>query len=134
MVGFPGETEDDVEASLRSIRECRFVKVHLFPFSLREDTPAVRLPNRISPPVIELRRKKLDATAIEVSNQQKSGYIGKTLSILVESKEEGYWAGFTPNYIYTHIFSGKELEIGQIFPVRIDDLVKGIMVGSIAAT
>ena len=55
IVGFPGETEDEFQQTLDTCRRARFMKVHVFPFSRRDGTPAASMPDQISPE--EIRRR-----------------------------------------------------------------------------
>ena len=47
IVGFPGETEQDFEDSMAFVAGQRFLKVHVFPYSRREGTPAFDFPNQV---------------------------------------------------------------------------------------
>jgi threonylcarbamoyladenosine tRNA methylthiotransferase MtaB len=131
MVGFPGETEDDYNQSLQAIRECRFTKVHSFRFSVREDTPAAKLPNRVSPQESEERRKHLDQLASTVADQAKTTYIGTTLPVLVETNENNRWVGFTPNYIRAELESATPLQQGDVVDVIFTSLGHGILSGAV---
>ncbi|WP_369075828.1 radical SAM protein, partial [Flavihumibacter cheonanensis] len=51
IVGFPGETDADFQASLDLVRELNCAHVHIFPFSPRPGTPAATLPHQVPPPV-----------------------------------------------------------------------------------
>jgi threonylcarbamoyladenosine tRNA methylthiotransferase MtaB len=51
IVGFPGETDSDFEATCRVSRECGFSKIHIFPFSPRKGTPAAEMADRVPPEV-----------------------------------------------------------------------------------
>ncbi len=55
IVGFPGETDAEFEETLETCRQARFMKVHVFPFSRRDGTPAATMPDQISPEVIRAR-------------------------------------------------------------------------------
>lgn len=55
IVGFPGETDDEFQQTLDTCRRARFMKVHVFPFSRRDGTPAASMPDQISPE--EIRRR-----------------------------------------------------------------------------
>lgn len=55
IVGFPGETDAEFEETLETCRRARFMKVHVFPFSRRDGTPAAEMPNQIPPEVIRER-------------------------------------------------------------------------------
>ena len=55
IVGFPGETEQEFEETLETCRAAQFMKVHVFPFSRRDGTPAATMPDQVSPQ--EIRRR-----------------------------------------------------------------------------
>lgn len=55
IVGFPGETDAEFEETLETCRKARFMKVHVFPFSRRDGTPAATMPDQIHPEVIKER-------------------------------------------------------------------------------
>ena len=55
IVGFPGETDAEFEETLETCRRARFMKVHVFPFSRRDGTPAAEMPDQIPPEVIRER-------------------------------------------------------------------------------
>ena len=55
IVGFPGETDAEFEETLETCRQARFMKVHVFPFSRRDGTPAATMPDQVSPEVIKQR-------------------------------------------------------------------------------
>src|SRR5262249_1976394 len=61
IVGFPGETEDDFQATCRVAREAGFSRIHVFGYSPRDGTPAARLPDRVAPAVVAGRRERLRA-------------------------------------------------------------------------
>ena len=99
MVGFPGETEEDFAESLSAVERCGFSKVHSFPFSSRDRTPASTMPHQISPPVRRERRQILDRLALREAERNRSKFIGKRLPILTETIEDGHAVGLTPNYL-----------------------------------
>lgn len=55
IVGFPGETDQEFEETLNVCRQARFMKVHVFPFSRRDGTPAASMPDQIPPQIIRER-------------------------------------------------------------------------------
>jgi len=59
IAGFPGETEDDHHASLTLLDALPFTYLHVFPFSVRPDAPAARLPGQLGPEVIRARAREL---------------------------------------------------------------------------
>ena len=73
MAGFPGETEDEFEQTLAFVREMAFSKIHVFPYSPREGTPAAGFPDQVPAPVKEMRSKRLSelASALEAAYQAR---------------------------------------------------------------
>ncbi len=55
IVGFPGETDAEFQETLETCRKARFMKVHVFPFSRRDGTPAATMPDQVPPEVIKKR-------------------------------------------------------------------------------
>lgn len=87
IVGFPGETDVDFEKTVRMVRKIGFAKVHIFPYSPREGTPAAAMPDQISGEVKSQRAAVLAEVAAECTRQHLAGYVGRTVSVLVECKK-----------------------------------------------
>jgi threonylcarbamoyladenosine tRNA methylthiotransferase MtaB len=84
MVGFPGETDDDFEESLRVVSQAEFSKVHIFPFSRRPGTPADRLPDHVPPRVVKERVSRLSSEAEAVALKRRQKLNGAVVEVLVE--------------------------------------------------
>ncbi|MCH7729588.1 MAG: tRNA (N(6)-L-threonylcarbamoyladenosine(37)-C(2))-methylthiotransferase MtaB, partial [Planctomycetes bacterium] len=88
IVGFPGETESDFQATCQAARDVGFSKIHIFPFSPRQSTPAAEMPDQIPKPLRNERRARL----AEVEQELRSAYFeslrGCRLRVLVESSVE----------------------------------------------
>ena len=69
IVGFPGETDAEFEETLDTCRKARFMKVHVFPFSRRDGTPAATMPDQIPPDVIRERVRILSDLERELAEQ-----------------------------------------------------------------
>ena len=69
IVGFPGETDAEFEETLATCRKARFMKVHVFPFSRRDGTPAATMPNQVPPDVIRERVRILSDLERELAEQ-----------------------------------------------------------------
>jgi threonylcarbamoyladenosine tRNA methylthiotransferase MtaB len=100
MVGFPGETEEAFEHTLRIARELPFSYFHVFTYSPRPGTAATKLPNQVPIAVARERVKKL----AELSRLKRltfaERYIGSTVSVLFESGViDGYRLGVTANFL-----------------------------------
>lgn len=100
MVGFAGESDEDFETSLRFMEEIGFEKVHVFPYSIRKGTRAEKLDGHLDKKIKEDRCKIMIEKAEEIRRDFFSKQVGKTFSIIIESKTDcGYATGYTANYI-----------------------------------
>jgi threonylcarbamoyladenosine tRNA methylthiotransferase MtaB len=96
IVGFPGETEADFEETLQVIKETKFAKVHMFPYSPRKRTRAALYPNQIAPHVIQERKQRVLRLAEEVAYNLRGEFVGQTLSVLRENGGMGHTDNFLP--------------------------------------
>ncbi len=110
IVGFPGETEEEFNATYKFLEEIKFYKMHIFKYSPRKGTKAAIMENQISADKKEERSKKL----IELSNKNQSifnnKYIGKEVEVLFEEEKECIYKGHTQNYIMVCCKSNEKLE------------------------
>ena len=97
IVGFPGETEEEFEASLALIRRCALSKVHIFPYSRREGTPAAKMPDQVPKAVKEARASRAAAVAAELEDAFHTSLIGTEQPVRFEQPENGFYAGHAPN-------------------------------------
>ncbi|MBN1915356.1 MAG: tRNA (N(6)-L-threonylcarbamoyladenosine(37)-C(2))-methylthiotransferase MtaB [Parachlamydiales bacterium] len=99
IVGFPGEKQSDFEKTLELIEKVLFIKVHVFPFSVRQGTMAYHFTDKISSEVILERKKILLQRAQRAANRKKESFLGSMTSLLVEGvRKKGYIYGHTPHY------------------------------------
>lgn len=99
IAGFPGETDDDFEATLAVARGAGFADIHVFPYSDRPGTLAVKLDGRVPEPVKRERVARLLALAGVSREAHQSRYLGTTRPILWEDRKNGLWTGLTDNYL-----------------------------------
>ena len=133
IVGFPGESDDDFEATLAFVREVGFSKVHVFPFSARKGTPAATFPGQIEKATKQARAKKMISLANELNRKFLSGQPGKILEVLLEQPHPmGGMQGYAANYAHVIVTdAGPELR-NQILPVRINEVKGEHCVGAIS--
>ena len=116
MVGFPTEDEDAFRRSLDFVKETRFGKVHVFPYSPREGTPAAAMP-QLPREEVHPRVEEALAAAAELHRDFCRRFIGRHLEILVEENEGGAVSGLTRNYIRAAGRSEAKInEIAKITP------------------
>ena len=103
IVGFPGETDAEFDASLAFVRELGFARVHVFPYSLRAGTPAARMPGQVPAPVKAERAKAMRAAAAASARAFRQQFVGRTMPVLWETSRPGadgpVWSGLTDNYL-----------------------------------
>lgn len=83
IVGFPGETDVDFESTLCVAKACKFSKIHVFPFSSREQTPASEMLNQISPEVKSRRAQILRRLSDDLRDKDLSSRKGTTEKCIV---------------------------------------------------
>ncbi len=84
IVGFPGETEAEFEELLDYVKEARFERLGVFPYSLEPDTPAARLPGHLSDEVKAERRDRIMEAQQGIAFAFNEGLVGKSLDILID--------------------------------------------------
>lgn len=85
IVGFPGEDEDDFAASIEMSRHCAFSKMHVFPYSAREGTPAARREDQVSPETRAERAERLRRLAVHLRSAERDARRGTVELALVET-------------------------------------------------
>ncbi len=122
IVGHPGETRADFEATLALCDEIRFDKVHIAAFSARpgtlaaeqEQDPALAVPEEEK----ESRRRELEHLQERIATERNAHFLGQTVEVLVEGESKGKWRGRSPNNKLV-FFSHPEDLTGRLVPVRV---------------
>src|SRR5215217_1538901 len=87
IVGFPGETEADFQATLDVVRAARFSSAFTFQYSPRPGTPAAALPDAVPADVVAQRYQRLVALQDDISWEQNRALVGRELEVLVATGE-----------------------------------------------
>ncbi len=95
LVGFPGETEQEFQELCDFVREMRFDRLGVFQYSHEENTSAHDFPDDVSPEVKAERANRLMEVQQEISLEKNQANIGKTMRVLFDRKEGGYFIGRT---------------------------------------
>jgi tRNA-2-methylthio-N6-dimethylallyladenosine synthase len=129
IVGFPGESDADFEATMRLIREIGFATAYSFKYSQRPGTPAAEKKAQVPEDVKTERLAALQALILEQQHQFNARTVGKTVDVLIEKKgrHPGQIGGKTP-YLQAIHLDGPTSLIGLI--VRVE--VTGTMTNSLA--
>jgi threonylcarbamoyladenosine tRNA methylthiotransferase MtaB len=86
IVGFPGETDADFDATCHVAREVGFSRIHVFSYSARRGTPAADFSERVLPNVIASRRERLRELERELAIAYYRSLLGRQLEVLVEGE------------------------------------------------
>ena len=130
ITGFPGETEDDFKQLLDFVEESQFENLGVFTYSIEEDTPAARLPNRVDPEVAIRRRDELMALQQSIAFEWNGSRVGGVEDVLIDAPmpdQEGVYIGRTRNeapdvdgLVYvSQVNEDAPVEVGQIRPCEI---------------
>jgi ribosomal protein S12 methylthiotransferase len=86
LVGFPGETDAQFDNLLNFVTEMRFDRLGVFTYSAEEGTPAFALDNPVPAKIMRVRRDALMAAQQEISLQNNQKWVGRDLTVLIESR------------------------------------------------
>lgn len=127
IAGFPTETEEMFQNSLRLVDECDLTYLHVFPYSARQGTPAARMP-AVAGNIRKERAARLRALGQQKFDRYMSSQVGKTVSILVEKEQApgksviGHTEHFAPASILAN------LTAGSVARARVTGYENGILV------
>lgn len=119
IVGFPGETEEDFRETLAFVEEVRFSKIHIFPYSKREGTPAALFRNQVPPSIKKDRAARLAEREIALRHAFMDRMEGEEVRVLFEEGgDKGNMEGYTGNYLRVRM-KRKETWVNRIISGRI---------------
>ena len=128
IVGFPTETEEDFQDSMRIVKEAGFSQIHAFPYSPREGTNAYK---RYKELPFGLKKARVDLILAEGESARIAyleKYVGKELTVIPETYYNGSTVGYSENYIRVYI-DGEQEKKG---PIRVR--VKELFLDGVSAT
>lgn len=124
IVGFPGETDEEFAKTYEFLKEIDFYRLHVFKYSPRRGTVAEKMPNQIDGNKKEERSNKLIELSNSMENKHNQSYIGKTVKVLFEEFEDGFFKGHTTNYMMVKVAGVEEQSdkfVNQILDVKIKE-------------
>ena len=122
IVGFPGETEDDFEETMRLVREVGHAQAYSFKYSPRPGTPAADMADQIAMEIMDERLQRLQAQIVADQTAFNRNTVGKSCDVLLErpGKFDGQLIGKSPWLQSVHVLA-PDLSIGNIVSVQITD-------------
>ena len=122
IVGFPGETEEEFEASRAFVEEVNFYETHIFKYSRREGTRAAAMPDQI--PEQEKTRRSHILLELDAQRRQEymESFLGEEKEVLLEEKVEldgkNWWVGYTREYLKAIVPDDGKNRANEMISVR----------------
>ena len=132
IVGYPGETEEQFLKTYDLVKELPITHFHVFPYSKRKGTMAARMDDHIHNSVKKERVKRLFELGEEKLLEFSGKMVGKRYNVLFETCEDGFFEGYTPNYVKVKVASTAELK-NQTRDVYITEMKGGQLFGEIVS-
>ncbi len=132
IVGFPGETDEDFEATMSLVREVGYAQSFSFKYSARPGTPAAGLREQVSDEVKSARLEALQALLAEQQNAFSVSCVGRTMPVLLEKpgRKAGQAVGRSPYLQPVHIDCAERF-VGEIHDVRIEAALSNSLSGTL---
>jgi len=121
ITGFPGETEAEFEESYDFCRQMEFARIHIFPYSPRQETQAARMPQPVADGVKKRRTERMLSLAKESAWNFSQQFQGQVMLVLWEKKSDDIWSGLTDNYIKVYTRSSDDLT-NELLPVKLGEV------------
>ena len=113
IVGFPGETDEEFEDTLKLVEQVRYDALFTFIYSPRTGTPAAEMPDPATRQEKLARFDRLRAAQNRISEEKHREYVGKTVRVLVDGIDDGVLTARTGGNRLVRLENGTEDLIGQ---------------------
>jgi len=128
IVGFPGETEEEFNETIETIKKIEFTKLHVFPYSRRKGTVADEMDNQVDENTKHNRVKTLMNLSEELEKKYMNKFVNKEVIFIPEIRKEEYLIGHTGNYLQVKMKSNEDL-IGQDVKVLLKEVNYPYIIG-----
>ena len=131
IVGFPGETEEDFEATLSIVREVGYAAAFSFKYSARPGTPAATMDGQVPEPLKDERLQRLQSLLAEQSRAFNASKVGQTTRILIDrvGRRPGQMIGKSP--WLQSVFVDTDAKIGDMVDVRLTAALPNSLAGEL---
>jgi len=131
IVGFPGEDESAFRASYEFVAAMEFARLHVFRYSPRPGTAAVRLPDQVSHEVSRGRARAMRELGSRQAHSFRQRFVGREMAVLWERRRrDRLWAGLTDNYLRVVTRAADPLR-NRLTATRLVALQNGYIVGEV---
>ena len=127
IFGFPGETDEEFENTLSFMKKIGFMQVHIFPYSKREGTVAAKM-KQVDGAIKKDRCKIAEDLAFKLKQEYMTKMLGKKLEVLIEEEKDGFFEGYSKEYIRVKV---KKANINEIIDVIAKDIDKDAIIAEV---
>jgi threonylcarbamoyladenosine tRNA methylthiotransferase MtaB len=134
IVGFPGETEEQFQESVKMANRLKFGHIHTFKYSVRHGTRAEKMPEQIPEKEKSRRSEIIRKLSDDLKLDYRKSFIGKTQTLLVEQfTKQGYATGYGEHYVPVTVKQTglKRNEFYKVKIVNIEMLDEPVLIGEI---
>ena len=125
IVGFPGETEEDFQETLRVVEAARFASAYTFQYSIRPGTPAATMADQVPKEVVQERYERLAALQDRITREENEKLVGTNVEVLVgaeKGRKGDRWSGRAEDSRLVHFDLGTEApRPGDVVTVQITE-------------
>ena len=129
IVGFPGETKEEFEETIETIKKIEFTKLHVFPYSKREGTKAAVMDGQVDENIKKKRVKILLQLSKELEYNYMEKFIGQKVIFIPEMAKEDYIIGHTGNFLNVK-YHGNKNDLNKDIEVKINNIEYPYCIGS----
>lgn len=129
IVGFPGETKEEFEETIETIKKIEFTKLHVFPYSKREGTKAAIMDGQVDENIKKKRVKILLQLSKKLEYNYMEKFIGKKVIFIPEMAKEEYIIGHTGNFLNVK-YRGNKNDLNKDIEVKINNIEYPYCIGS----
>ena len=128
IAGFPGETEEDFQASYDFVKDIHFYETHIFKYSRRHGTKAAAMPGQLTEAEKAVRSDKMLELHQKRAAEYEISLLGKTLEVLLEEEVEidgkAYYLGHSREYVKVAVLKTEEYGVNDILAVKVEEALQ----------
>ncbi len=138
IVGFPAETDREFQETLETCRRIGFSKIHMFPFSARQGTPAADMPDQVVPAVKQERARRLAELETECRRDFSRSLVGTQVRMMVENVDDqsglsGTTGRYLPARVSLNATPAASLR-GQLVEFEVAEVCNEMLYGSLSSS
>ncbi len=122
IVGFPQESDEEFNTTYQTLKRIGFSRLHVFPFSSRKGTVASNMKGHINGNIKKERVNRLISLSKELEKEYYSRFLNSELEVLFEENKDGFYKGYTTNYIKVSVSSEQDLK-GKFKKVKLIEII-----------